>query len=114
MSVLLDNPARFDTSLLAERYDRISNSQFENGVLLIEEIGIKAGDRVLDIGCGTGRLGEHVLKIIGRKGYLAGIDPSEPRIKIAQQRVKAFSNISLGLGSDRDLANVPDNSFNAV
>ncbi len=114
MSAVLDNPTRFDTSLLAERYDCISNSQFENGVLLIKELGIKPGDRILDIGCGTGRLGEHVLKTIGKSGYLAGIDPSEHRIKIAQQKVRRFSNISFGLGSDRDLVNIPDNSFDAV
>lgn len=112
--VVLDNPARFDTPLLAERYDQISNSQFENGVLLIKELGLKSGDHVLDIGCGTGRLSEHVLKIIGKNGHFTGLDPSEHRVKIAQQKVKSFSNVSFKLGTNSDLASFADNSFDAV
>ncbi len=41
-----------DTPTLAERYDKISNSQFEHGKLLVEELNIKKGDYILDIGCG--------------------------------------------------------------
>lgn len=114
MRAIPDNPAKFDTLLLAEQYDKISNSQFENGILLIEELGIKAGEHVLDIGCGTGRLSEHVWKIIGRNGFIVGLDPSEHRIKIAQRKVKAFSNVSFKLGSDNDLSNFADNSFDVV
>ncbi len=114
MSSIADNIAKFDTPLLAERYDRISNSQFENGVLLIKELEIKLGNSVLDIGCGTGRLSEHVLRIIGKNGYLAGIDPSEHRIKIARQKLKEASNVYLRQCSDRDLSNFADNIFDAV
>lgn len=114
MSAILDNPARFDTPLLAERYDQISNSQFENGVLLIKELGVKAGDHVLDIGCGTGRLGEHILKIIGKDGRFIGVDPSEHRIKIAQQKVKLYTNASFELGSESNVSRFADNSFDVV
>lgn len=114
MSAVLDNPAKFDTLPLAERYDRISNSQFENGVLLIKELGVKEGDYVLDIGCGTGRLSEYVLEKIGKYGYILGLDPSGHRIRIAQQRIKSFSNVNFGVGTDRDLHRFADESFNVV
>lgn len=114
MSTVLDNPAKFDTPLLAERYDQISDSQFVNGVLLMKEVEVKAGDHVLDIGCGTGRLGEHVLKIIGKNGHFMGLDPSEHRIKLAQQKVKSFSNASFELGSESNLSLFADNSFDVV
>lgn len=114
MSDIINNPAKFDNALLAERYDRISNSQFENGVFLIKELGIQTGDNALDIGCGTGRLGVHVLGIIGKNGHVIGLDPSEHRIKIAQQKVKAFSNASFKLGSDSTLNHFAGNSFDVV
>ncbi len=112
--VILDNPARFDTPLLAERYDQISDSQFENGMLLINELGVKSGDHVLDIGCGTGRLGEHVLKTIGENGHYIGLDPSEHRIKIAQQKVKSYTNASFELGSESNISHFAENSFDVV
>jgi hypothetical protein len=36
-----------DNQLLAERYDQVSESQFNNGLILIEKLGIKPGHNVL-------------------------------------------------------------------
>jgi ubiquinone/menaquinone biosynthesis C-methylase UbiE len=54
-----------DTQELAEKYDKMSNSQFENGLTLVDRLGVNEGSSVLDIGCGNGRLAAHVAKIIG-------------------------------------------------
>lgn len=65
-----------DNQLLAEKYDKVSEGQFNNGLILIEKLGIKTGHNVLDIGCGTGRLTEYLSKIVGDEGRIYGIDPS--------------------------------------
>lgn len=105
-----------DTPVLAERYDKVSNSQFEHGKLLVREMNIRAGDIVLDIGCGTGRLAEYISGIIGARGRVYGIDPAEYRIQIAQQKIrdKIPSNISFMVGMGEDLSRFEDNGFDKV
>ncbi len=105
-----------DTPTLAEKYDRISNSQFEHGKLLVEELDIKKGDYILDIGCGTGRLAEYISEIIGNKGHIYSIDPAEYRIQVAQRKIKGKNllNISFEVGRGEDLSGFADNSFDIV
>mgnify|MGYP002408991922 CR=1 FL=1 len=111
---MTESVARFDTPVLAERYDQISDSQFNNGVQLVQELGIKRGDRVLDVGCGTGRLIEYLINTFGESIEIVGLEPSEHRIKIAQQKVAAFPNVTFKPGSDRDLRDFADNKFDIV
>ncbi len=105
-----------DTPVLAERYDKVSNRQFEHGKLLVREMNIKAGDHILDIGCGTGRLAEYISKIIGARGRVYGIDPAEYRIQIAQQKIKdnIQPNVFFEVGIGEDLSCFTDNSFDKV
>ncbi len=111
---MTESVARFDTPVLAERYDQISDSQFNNGVQFVQELGIKRGDRVLDVGCGTGRLIEYLINTFGESIEIVGLEPSEHRIKIAQQKVAAFPNVTFKPGSDRDLRDFADNKFDIV
>lgn len=105
-----ENPA------LAERYDRLSDSQLEKGLELVKRMGVKPGDRVLDVGCGTGRLTLQVSEIIGASGCILGIDPSEPRIAMANGKLKGHApeNARFEIGRAEDLSALPDSSFNHV
>lgn len=74
-----------DTRDLANTYDRSNDWVLTSGCILIEKLAVKSGDVVLDIGCGTGRLGQHVSSIIGSAGRFVGIDPLEERVNIAKK-----------------------------
>jgi ubiquinone/menaquinone biosynthesis C-methylase UbiE len=102
-----------DNSELAKAYDEISDSQYERGRTLVEKLGVKAGDTVLDIGAGTGRLGRHVVAIIGSSGSFLGIDPLEERIKLANEKNK-HANATFRIGSAENLADVADDSIDLV
>ena len=102
-----------DNKCLAKTYDEISDSQFNNGRLLIEKLEVKQGDTVLDIGAGTGRLGRHVLDIIGPSGSYTGLDPLADRIAIANEK-NDHPNATFRIGSAEDLRSVADNSVDAV
>ena len=107
---------KYDTPELAERYDRISDSQFEKGSLLLEKMGLRKGDMVLDVGCGTGRLALHASGIVGTSGKVFGLDPSPPRVRIAEDKLKdlALDNVRFMKGQGEDLCLFSDNIFDYV
>ena len=47
-------------------------------------VGLRAGDRVLDVGCGTGVVLRDVAARVGRSGHVVGIDPSRRAIALAR------------------------------
>lgn len=91
-----------DTPELAADYDAVSDMQFASGCILLEKLALKAGDTVLDVGCGTGRLGRQVLALIGPHGRFIGVDPLPARIKIAQDK-NEHANALFRLGVAEDL-----------
>ncbi|QSR86008.1 methyltransferase domain-containing protein [Candidatus Methylacidiphilum infernorum] len=101
-----------DTKELAQRYDELSYSQLAHGIKMINLLGIKPADQVLDIGCGTGKLALHVSEIVGPRGRVIGIDPLVCRVEIAKKRAKA--NLLFEVGSSDDLYRFADNSFDCV
>lgn len=102
-----------DNSELAKTYDELSDSQFNNGLVLLEKLHVSSGETVLDIGCGTGRLGRHLADIIGVSGRYVGIDPLEERIKIANEK-SSHPNAVYRIGYAEDLCNVHDSSVDIV
>jgi len=101
-----------DTPELAAAYDRTSLYQFENGKQLVSALNISDGERVLDIGAGTGHLAAYVAKIVGPSGWVVGVDPLPLRIEIAQS--KASGNFEARVGRAEDLSEFADTSFDVV
>ena len=65
-----------DTPELARYYEAVSvDRQFEVGKVLIERLAVRSGERVFDIGCGTGLLAEHVAQLVGANGQVLAVDP---------------------------------------
>src|SRR5262249_12278393 len=76
-----------DSDVLAREYERVSaERQFRSGQRLVEELAVSSGERVLDLGCGTGLLARHIADRVGPSGYVLGIDPLPLRIELAQAK----------------------------
>src|SRR3954469_9929210 len=100
-----------DTRHLAETYERMSDLQFEGGKHLVERLGLEGAARVLDVGCGTGRLARWIAERLGPKGSVVGIDPLEHRISVARSHAGA---VRFEVGQSEDLGAFEDSSFDAV
>src|SRR6516162_4821716 len=98
-----------DTPELAAMYEEVSIRQFENGKQLVSALNISSGQRVLDIGAGTGRLAAYVAKIVGPSGCVVGIDPLPLRVEIAQS--KAIGNFEARVGRAENLFQFDDGTF---
>ncbi|QSR84552.1 class I SAM-dependent methyltransferase [Methylacidimicrobium sp. B4] len=104
-------PAR-ESAELAAQYEAVSRPQFIQGKKLVSLLSIEAGDSVLDLGCGTGKLAEYVAKLVGPKGRVIGLDPSPERIAIAEKREAGCLSFRVA-GSD-DLSSFPSGSFDRI
>lgn len=79
------NQARFNQA--AQNYFSPALSFFDTlGEKLIESLGVSEGDRVLDVGCGTGALTLPAAKRVGSSGRVVGADISAGMLDVARQR----------------------------
>ena len=72
---------------------------------------IQPGDTVLDIGCGTGRVMEHVAPSCRE---VHGIDISQAMVEGGRARLAHLPNVHFHLGNGYDLAGFGDGSFDVV
>jgi len=110
----MPNPnLQLDTSELAQQYERVSaERQLVAGKTLVERLGLRPGERALDVGAGTGLLAKHVADLVGPSGSVVGIDPLPLRIEIAKR--KEGPNLTFRTGTAADLGEFPDASFDVV
>ena len=72
----------------------------ESLALLLAHLGLKGGESVLEIGCGTGALTLPLAEAVGEHGRVVAVDISEPMLGAARQKVaeRGLRNITLLLG----------------
>lgn len=102
-----------DSDTLARDYEQVSaDRQFASGQRLATALAISMGEHVLDVGCGTGLLAEHIANIVGPTDHVLGIDPLPLRIELAQ--AKARTNLGFAVGNAYDLRSIAPASVDVV
>ena len=71
----------------ASQYSSLATPQFRDGCEFIDSLGLKPGDKVLDMGCGTGEVTRYLAEKVGKNGEVIGVDPDVERITFAQRKI---------------------------
>jgi len=79
---------------------------------LVDHAGVSAGERVLDIGCGTGAAARYAAEIVGDSGRVVATDINEGMIACARNLDDAAA-VEWGLDNVENLAH-EDGSFDVV
>ena len=76
---------------------------------LVEVVGLRPGQRALDVGCGPGALTARLVTVLGPEAVSA-VDPSEPFVAAARERFPG-TDITLGTAESLDFA---DDTFDVA
>jgi SAM-dependent methyltransferase len=96
----------------AARYDRM-NERFAERI--IEALAPKAGERVLDIGCGNGALALAIAGLVAPDGAVVGLDISGPMLANARRRADATGAVNTSFEKgDAQIHPIAEQSFDAV
>src|SRR6187402_3254654 len=110
VGLVLHNPIRYDLRLWLMTRGREGRFRRE----LIELVGAREGERVLDVGCGTGSLAIAASRAVGESGSVVGIDPSpEFIVRAAAKARRARVKASFQAGTAQNLG-FEDWSFDVV
>ena len=74
----------------------------------------KAGDAILDLGCGTGELSAYLAELVGPEGKVIGVDPDKERIQLAKETHNQIENLSFVEGSAINFPGIGAEVYNIV
>lgn len=58
----------------------------------LQHAALQSGERLLDVGCGTGLLTRHAAEMVGPVGDAVGIDPAAKMIRVARTKAAQSAN----------------------
>ncbi len=82
---------------LAEKWDSMCFHPKEKIEYILSKVDLKEGDRILDIGSGTGVLIPYLENKISSSGNIAAIDIAENMLKVSKEKNK-YSNLEFIVG----------------
>lgn len=109
--------ARRSYNRLSRWYDLLAGSSEEKyRAMGVEAVAVQPGERVLEIGCGTGTSLAALAGLVGAGGLACGLDLSDGMVGMAKQRVEkaglnGWTQVCLGDGARLPFT---AGSFNAV
>lgn len=76
----------------ARTYDKVADPMTRWGTAVLDRLTLAGDERVLDAGCGSGRVTEHLLERLGPHGRVVALDGSPSMIDAARERLARFGD----------------------
>jgi SAM-dependent methyltransferase len=76
------------------------------GAAALQAAAVRAGERVLDIGCGCGSSSLALAQAVGPQGHVLGVDISQPMLAVARRRAAAARATALSF-AEADASQCP-------
>jgi cyclopropane-fatty-acyl-phospholipid synthase len=108
-SLWLDDTMTYSSALFNTGQESLENAQIAKYASMIDQMGVKPGDHVLEIGCGWGGFAEYAAKERGLK--VTGLTISKEQLLYAKKRIKnngLEDKVDLKLQDYRDETGVYD------
>ena len=108
-SLWLDDTMTYSSALFSTSQESLENAQVAKYASMIDQMGVKPGDHVLEIGCGWGGFAEYASKERGLK--VTGLTISKEQLDFARKRINnngLGDKVNLKLQDYRDETGVYD------
>ena len=108
-SLWLDETMTYSSALFNTSQESLEKAQIAKYASMVDQMGVKPGDHVLEIGCGWGGLAEYAAKERGLK--VTGLTISKEQLEYANKRIKSkglSDKVNLKLQDYRDETGVYD------
>jgi arsenite methyltransferase len=104
----------FDEKLVAQLEELYATRDVLRRRRLVREaLGVKAGERILDVGCGPGFYVAELLDEVGPNGSIVGLDASATMLAVAAKRSEGKPNVAFH-EADATALPVGDGEFDAA
>ena len=98
----------------ASAWDTICNHDDEKLEEIFEVLPLKRGDRVLDVGTGTGILIPRILQRIGNTGWITALDYSENMIMKAKEKLPQNENSNMSFVVENFYKTTSNYTFDSI
>ena len=108
-SLWLDDTMTYSSALFNTSQESLEKAQIAKYASMVDQMGVKPGDHVLEIGCGWGGFAEYAAKERGLK--VTGLTISKGQLEYARKRIKSkglSDKVNLKLQDYRDETGVYD------
>jgi ubiquinone/menaquinone biosynthesis C-methylase UbiE len=111
-----EEPRRPDFGRVAEAYERVQVPGIFAGWAtdLVEIADLRAGERVLDVACGTGIVVRTAAPRVGPAGHVVGVDVNDAMLAVARAQAQLAGVVIEWRQGDAATLPFPDASFDAV